>query len=84
MEFSDGLSGYALPRSFGSTSESKVELRTDKDGRAAVEYTFTEKQPSDLRSVLFGVDRVPNQWIKVTPMRELSRGSAIVVGIPNP
>ena len=84
IEFSDGLSGFAPPNSFDSVGASKLELRTDREGKAAVAYLFAEKQPLDLRCVFLGVKRVPNQWIKVTPMQALPKGSTITIGIPNP
>ena len=84
LEFSDGLSRHTPPNSFDSVGAAKLELRTDEEGKAKVEYTFTKKQPSDLRSVLLGAKRVPNQWIKITPMQAVPKGSTITIGIPNP
>jgi hypothetical protein len=84
IEFSSGIRGYPLPRSFGSESVSNLELLTDEKGKAAVQYTFSEKQPPEWQTLVFGADRVENQWIMVTPMRDLPKGSTITVGIPNP
>lgn len=84
IEFSDGLSGYSLPHSFDPECVSKLELRTDEEGKATVEYRFSEKQPSEWQTVFFGADRVGNQWIEIMPMRDFPKGSTITVGIPNP
>jgi len=87
LKFSDGLYGHSLPRPFDSVPHkdvSQLELFTNGEGRASVEYNFTEKQPSDWRSAFLGAERVPNQWIEIIPMRNLPKGSKITLGIPNP
>jgi len=59
-------------------------VKTGVDGSGAFEYVFRKKQPSPLRALLPGADWVPNQWIRITPLRDLPKGSSMMVGIPNP
>ena len=84
VELSDGLRGVSLPHSVDQDVTSKMELRTNKKGRASIQYDFLQKQPSESKSNVFGADRIANQWIKITPLQDLPKGSSITVGIPNP
>lgn len=87
IEFSGGLKGYSLPASvdseFSSGSE-VIDVRTDDHGKVAVEYVFSQRQPSKFRSLFPGTKWVPNQWIKITPKQDIPRGSTITLGVPNP
>jgi hypothetical protein len=87
VEFSEGIHRVTS----GANATSKTELnepplvvKTGRDGNWSFEYNFTKRQPSQLRMLLLSAPPVPNQWIRITPLRAVPKGSSITVGIPNP